>query len=139
MKISVKVTHNWNNKQKTIDVFKLKGNIKNQFNIIGKELVKKAIASMKSSKSGVLNPRLGTPRSARGEALADDFGDTSKSIKHKVNGDRYMDFGGNTKQLAIWEGDSTGKFNNRPTLLNQVNKFDSTLKDRLEKKGLKTK
>lgn len=133
MKIKITEHRNYNNSIKTIDLLKVKENITKEFNRIGKKLVDDSKQNMLRGKTGIKYSRLPNRSSARGEGLASQSGETRDSIKHKVATGKYMDFGGNTDQLAIWEGDSNNKYNNRPTLLKSVKKFDSILAGRLKR------
>lgn len=127
----LKIKKNYN-PSKLPTTAKFSSGLKNAFNNVGAEMTAGAKASMKHGKTGKMNPKTGKRRSSPGEPLANDSGATSKSIGYNLGGDRYMDFGGKTKQLAVWEGSRGRRFRNRPTLLRQVDKYKIILKNRIK-------
>lgn len=134
MKLKIKQKTNFNNKKKTYELLDIDKRISRVFNYSGAQMTKEAKREMLVSKKGVKYPNLPNRSSTKGEGLASQSGKTKDSIHSKLSEARYLDFGGNTEQLAIWEGDSFAKYHNRPTLLKTVKKFASIIKGRLTRK-----
>ena len=129
-KVTVKKTFN---KLSAADVG-LNSQIAKHFNIIGKELVNGARASMDKAKTGIKYPSLPRRSSAAGEALANQTGKVKTSINYVLRGN-IMDFGSSSEIAAIWEGESSNKFKNRPTLSNQVRAKAPLLRSRLARQA----